>query len=311
MTEMFRVTANGMSPVPESPFLNEISDLEDFVVMNPALLGEATSIIARQVNAGSAGRLDILALSQAPGGGQVAVVELKNGPADVHVLLQALRYASWAVGNPDSLKLLLSNAGVDPKEVELRPRIVVAAPIIQDELVELSQYVGAFEFDFVEVKRFVEGDELFVVVTHKAPSASPPTEVAVREEWDWERYRADLGFKEERVALGQRLLERVRAKIDGQGWPLKLQFRKWHIAFQLGGTKNVVGISPKSAREWWLWFRLPRSPEELGLPEVSYQSRWDSGWKGLSLVINDPEADLDPLDSYFQAAYRWAVGELS
>src|SRR3990172_12968670 len=134
MTELFRVSADGTHPVQQSPFLNETSDLEDFVVGNPALLGEGTSIIARQVNAGTAGRLDILALSQGPGGGQVSVVELKSGRADVHVLLQALRYASWAVGNPDSLKVLLSNAGVDPKDVELRPRIVVGAPTVQNEL---------------------------------------------------------------------------------------------------------------------------------------------------------------------------------
>ena len=311
MTELFRVTTHGVEPISESPFLSEVSDLEDFVIANPSLLGEGTSVVARQVNAGAAGRLDILALTQALAGGQVAVVELKNGAADIHVLLQALRYASWAVGNPDSVRLLLSNAKVNPGEVDLRPRIVVAAPVIQDELVELSQYVGAFEFDFVEIKRFAQGEQLFVVVTHKAPSVSPPPGVTWQGEWDWERYEKVLGWKNERVAFGRRLLERVEAKVQANDWPLPCKFRKGYIPLQLGGTKNVVGIQPKTAHDWYLWFRLPRSPADLNLPRISRQSKWDQAWKVLNVVITDPEDDLDELDPYFDAAYQAATGVLS
>ena len=309
MTELFRVTTHGVEPISERPFLSEVSDLEDFVIANPSLLGEGTSVVARQVNAGAAGRLDILALTQALAGGQVAVVELKNGPADIHVLLQALRYASWAVGNPDSVRLLLSNAKVNPGEVDLRPRIVVAAPVIQDELVELSQYVGAFEFDFVEIKRFAQGEQLFVVVTHKAPSVSPPPGVTWQGEWDWEKYTSELGWSRERIEVGRKLLEQLQILIDEKGWALTYRFRKGYIPFQLGAAKNVFGLSPGAAQSWWLWIHLPRPPEELGIPvPENVKSTWDKNYRNFNVSIATDEVDLRLFEPLLAVAYDYRGG---
>lgn len=309
MTQLFRVTAKNALEVSESPFLNETVDLEDFVIGNPVLLGEGTTIVARQIDAGAAGRLDLLAVSRTPTGGQVAVIELKNAPADAHVLLQALRYASWAVGNPDSMKLLLSRARIpNLEEIDLRPRVVIVSQAIQDELVELSQYVEAFEFDFIEVKRFSEGNDLYVAVTRKAPTASSRAVVSSRQEWDWERYRDELGWREDRISSGRRLVERLEEKISSRSWPLSWRFRKGYIPFQLGGTKNVFAIEPKTLRTWWLWFRLPRPPAKIGLPRVSLESVWNQDFKTFSIVITDPEEDLDQFDEYFNAAYGSASG---
>ena len=152
--ELFRLLGAGETiRVPEQPFTDEVSDLEDFICDNPQLLGDGITIVDRQVTT-PAGRLDLLALDASAGGGQIAVVELKKVPADVDVLLQVLRYASWVKGNQDSVRLLLTKRKINPDPIELHPRIIIVAPEIRAGLVELAQYVNSFEFSFVELQRY-------------------------------------------------------------------------------------------------------------------------------------------------------------
>jgi hypothetical protein len=86
---LWRVTANGPVEIPQTkPKKAKLveSDLEDWVVKNPAILGEPLLVIWRQVLIPDIkDRLDVLAVDTA---GNAVVIELKRGhlrdPVDVH-----------------------------------------------------------------------------------------------------------------------------------------------------------------------------------------------------------------------------------
>jgi len=310
MADLFRISSEGqIAQVAEKPFADEVGDLEGFIVKNPQLLGEGVEIFGRQVSAGSTGRIDLLVIDESLGAGQIAVVELKNEPADVRVLLQALRYASWVVGNPDSIRLLLEKAKIKSDDPDLTPKIIVVAPSIQDELVELTQYVGSFEFDLIELRRFEQGSENFVTVHRKTPTAARPAGVADQQEWDWGKYVSDLGWSGERVDVGRKLLEQLQTLVEEKGWALTHRFRKWYIAFQLGGTKNVFGLSPGAGQSWWLWIHLQEPPEELGIavPD-NVKGKWDKSFRNFNVSIPSREVNLRLFEPLLAAAYEYCGG---
>jgi hypothetical protein len=296
---------NSIALVPEEPFSDETVDLEDFVYSNPGLLGEGFEAVARQVSS-TAGRIDILAVDKSFEQAQVAIVELKNVPADVDVLLQILRYASWVESNQDTVRLLFQEKGISPSDLDVHPILVVVAPVIQDALLELSQYVSSFEFDFIELRRFDAGGEKFVIVTRRFPSGPAPVGASPREEWGWERYRIDMGWNDKRIVLGKWLFNEVQRKIESKGWSLTPRFRKGYVPFQLGGTKNVFGIGPRWANGFAVWFKkVPKSAEEF-IPN-GVQNIWDPGFKTLHVNLPDSEFDIDSLDALFEAAYEAAT----
>jgi hypothetical protein len=305
MIELLRISNAGKAlPVPEEPFASE-NDLEDFVKANPAVLGEKVRVFAEQIDTGLGDRLDLLALDESLETGQLLLVELKNQTADVKVLLQLLRYAGWVSGNPDSARLLLEKKKIDTDKVELKPKIVVVAPTIADELVELSQYTGAFEFAFVEVRRFRAGDERFVTVERKAPKVSPTPLVRPWEEWNWERYERDLGVAPDRIALAKAIVAQLETIFAENDWHLEMKFRKGYTPFQLQGGWNVIGTEGRWKNGWSVWFMLPDSPEnlDLGLPAWVDQKHWAAGWHQFFVNVKDEKADLRELLPLLERAY--------
>lgn len=311
MPELYKLAAGGqIEKISEHPFTDETTDLEDFLVKNPDLLGEGTSIVSRQVVT-PAGRLDLLALDHTVGAGQIAVVELKNVPTDVPVLLQVLRYASWAKNNQDSVRLLLTKAGIqDVDKVELHPRITVVAPEVRTDVAELAQYISAFEFTFIELQRFVSEQETIVAVSRPTPPTSPAAGVSAQEEWNWLRYEHELGWKPVQLQIAKWLFERVEGLVEEKGWQLHPRFRKGYVPFQLGGTKNVVGIEPRWAGGCSIWFRLPKPPGDMGLllPEGLAQSNWSQQFKTQYINVVTVEFDLKQLSHLFDAADAHASG---
>jgi hypothetical protein len=68
------------------------SELEDWIVESPDILGDDLLIIARQKYVQGVGQLDLLAIRS---DGQLVIVELKRDKAPREAVAQALDYASW------------------------------------------------------------------------------------------------------------------------------------------------------------------------------------------------------------------------
>ena len=312
MTKVFRIGPEAaVEPVAEAPFADEVSDLEAFVKKNPGILGERVRVFAEQVDTGL-GRIDLLAMDQSLEEEKLLLIELKNKPADTNVLLQVLRYASWVSTSPDSIKLLLEKSGLHAENADLKPKIVIVAPDIEDEPIELSQYIAAFEFSFLQVKRFRLGSEFLAVVESKAVAPEKRTPVSVQEEWDWERYERDLKIPKARLDLAKWLVSEIQNVCGEKGWSLEFRFRKGYTPFQMPGGWNVIGTENRWAKGWCVWFKLPAPPEELALPVPSWaeQTYWSKDFHIIYMNVISRGIDFRELDPFFERAYAY-VAELS
>ena len=308
MPDLFRLVKDSPAePVEEVPFASE-SEFEGFVFDNPQLLGEGIKIIDRQVVC-DAGRMDILALDESRGRNRVVIVELKNVPADIKVLLQTLRYANWAITNQDSVRVLLQNKKIPHDKIEFDPiRVIVAAPEIEDALLDLSQHIKeTFVFDFIELRRFKRNGERFVIVTRPGSDDDLTRETESIEDWGWNQYRDRLGWTNDLVDLGQALFRGIEKKIQSKDWDLESGFVKNYIAFYLG-RQRVVGLNRKDKDSFYVFFmRSPmtgpsvRVPEDLEIIEHP-QHKTDA------LIVKDPNFDFDRLDSLFEASYAIVTG---
>jgi hypothetical protein len=312
MTKVFRIGPQAaVEAVAEAPFADEVSDLESFVKNNPGILGERVRVFAEQVDTGL-GRMDLLAMDQSLEQEKLLLIELKNKPADTNVLLQVLRYASWVSTSPDSIKLLLEKSGLHAENADLKPKVVIVAPDIEDEPIELSQYIAAFEFSFLPVKRFRLGSEFLAVVESKTIAPEKRTPVSVQEEWDWERYERDLRVPKARLDLAKWLVSEIQNVCAEKGWSLEFRFRKGYTPFQMPGGWNVIGTENRWAKGWCIWFKLPAAPEELALPVPSWTERtyWGEDWHIFYMNVTSRDIDFGELDPFFEQAYAY-VAELS
>lgn len=312
MTKVFRIGPQAAAEaIAEAPFADEVSDLESFLKRNPSILGEQVRIFAEQVDTGL-GRMDLLGMDESLEQGKLLLIELKNKPADTNVLVQVLRYASWVSTSPDSIKLLLEKRGLDAENADLKPKIVIVAPDIEDELVELSQYIAAFEFSFLQVKRFRLGSEFLAVVESKAIAPEKKTPVSVQEEWDWGRYERDLKIPKARLELAKWLVSEIQNVCAEKGWSLEFRFRKGYTPFQMLGGWNVIGTENRWAKGWCIWFKLPAPPEELALPVPSWveQTYWSKDYHTIYMNVTRRDVDFRELDPFFEQAYAY-VAEIS
>jgi hypothetical protein len=313
MPELFRIGTDRQAlKVAEEAFRDEVGDLEGFIKANPTILGEKVNIFAEQIDTGLGSRLDLLAVDQSSETGKLLLVELKNEPADIRVLLQVLRYAGWVSSSPDSVRLLLERREIDASKVEIKPTIVVIAPAVQDELIELSQYIASFEFTFIEVRRFKADEQQFVVVERRTATSKSPPVVTVQQEWSWERYEIDLKIPAKRVAIGRMLARRLSEMLADRGVDLQMRFRKGYTPFQMAGGWNVVGTEKYWASGWAAWFKLPAKPEELGLglPSWAKQTYWAPDWHQFYINVTDEDTDVEDVSEFLDVSLRY-VAELS
>ena len=132
---------------------------------------------------------------------------------------------------------------------------------------ELSSLIGVFNEDTTE-----EGDR-------------PPARLIGEQEWDWDRYAAELGIPDDRLELARVLIDLLSEVIAEKDLAWQVAFRKGYVAFQRSGGYNTLMVDL-----WWrqpvrLAIRLPEPPAALSLtspyPELEetwrdYDGEW--GW---------------------------------
>ncbi len=92
--KVWQISDNHIKAVEDAALASERleSELENWIVQSPDILGEDLLIIAKQRNVQGVGRLDLLAIQP---DGQLVIVELKRDKAPREAVAQALDYASW------------------------------------------------------------------------------------------------------------------------------------------------------------------------------------------------------------------------
>ncbi len=186
---LWKVTDNGPVKVPHTkPKKAKLleSDLEDWVVTNPTILGEPFLVIGRQVLIPDIrDRLDVLAVDTA---GNAVIIELKRGQLKNPVDIQALRYASYIskwrfedferqarnyLGESDNSEFnfnavyedFCSEVGVDETpELNVDQRMIVVGSGVKDKLGSVALWLREHNVDIkvVEVHVYQEGDSILI-----------------------------------------------------------------------------------------------------------------------------------------------------
>jgi hypothetical protein len=154
----------------EKPFLDETSDMEDFVKKNAKILGDLIIFSEQTISAGRDKRTDLLAINK---DGDVLIIELKMILAGPDVLGQVLGYRNYWRQNLEAVKNLWNEFREKPEEFEpdfqnYDPRVLLVAPEFEKELLEIVSS-ERLPIECAEITRYEHEDRIFVVVDRMEP----------------------------------------------------------------------------------------------------------------------------------------------
>jgi hypothetical protein len=129
----------------------------------------------------------------------------------------------------------------------------------------------------------------------------PPVELVGKQERDWDRYAAELGLPDDRLAVARELVDMLSEAIAEMNLPWRAVFRKGYVAFQRSGGYSTLLVDVHWRRTPRLAVKLPDSPAALSLanptptsrrPGTRTNGRW--GWTlDLLDVVPDPRPAVD------------------
>jgi len=116
-------------------------------------------------------------------------------------------------------------------------------------------------------------------------AGSPQAEPVGPQEWDWERYAAELRLPDERLDVGRQLVSMLTQAIAERNLPWKPVFRKGYVAFQRRGGYNTLIVDLSWRKVPRFAIKLPANPAILalvspypGLEETWYEDEREWGW---------------------------------
>jgi len=314
MARLYSESRGKLDEVPEIPFKDEEGDLQTFVAENPQVLGAKVEIIAQKVPV-QGGEIDILAIDKAKAEPRLLLVELKL-EAKREIIGQVLDYAD---------KISLDLERIRQKEPSLtdeaikNPRLVVVAPIISDQLANLTRHIQTYEWDVIELHRFADKRRTFATVNRRLPI------IGELEEFNWEVYRVVFGYEEADIVAGKRLLRYLQTLCAQNDWNPGLldlrqttygqAFGEWSFNWRgkRGRLEEAFGMGPTGKEEpgWFLWFKLPNKPSDYNAPLGEESTEWtpDSNYFYINLpgIRRGLQKYVDSNVPLFQRAYKYAL----
>jgi uncharacterized protein with ParB-like and HNH nuclease domain/alkylated DNA nucleotide flippase Atl1 len=126
----------------------------------------------------------------------------------------------------------------------------------------------------------------------------PPAKLVGRQEWDWDRYAAELGLPDDRLQLGLQLVDLLTEVIAEENLPWQVVFRKGYIAFRRVGGYVTLIVDLSWRKPVRFAVKLPERPAALALvsPYPGLEETWgdqDREW-GWTLHPGDVIPDLRP-----------------
>ncbi|MDH4162340.1 MAG: hypothetical protein OEW15_06575 [Nitrospirota bacterium] len=259
-------------------------------------------LIKRQIRGGKkAGIPDIIGIDSE---GNVCIIEMKNVSVNSSIIPQVLAYGIWAQKNPDSIKNLWLEAPRREDEVEVNwdnydVRVIIIAPSIERSTLELINTIN-YKVDLIEIKRWVEGSNHFLLVNKLEPEQSKKT-AAVKglETYDrafYEKYRnknsvkAFLAYAEETGKL-----------VKKKGWPLEMKYNKNYCGFK-HGFFNAFGIHWIGSKSFSFFFKLPKSVAEKNQPKGIKMDKYSEQWKQAEYKIDPGKTKVKAFSKLFERA---------
>jgi hypothetical protein len=258
------------------PFKSE-EELERTVFGTKELLDEIF-LLKRQVRGGSKpGIPDIIGVDS---DNNVCIVEIKNTPVTAAILPQVLQYALWAESNPDSIKNLWLEAKDRPEDLDFafdsyEIRVIIIAPSIDPATLQVVGKIN-YEVDLVEVKRWADGPNHFLLVNRLERPTTPKVKT-VKGLAVYDRAFYEAHFNKESVKHFLDYADQVDALVQRKDWPLDRKFNKYYCAFKQGFF-IAFGIKWLGSRSFGLFFKVPvaraRRLAPKGVPMTRYEEQW-------------------------------------
>jgi len=293
--------------ITEEPFKNE-EELERYLETTPEVLSDVF-IIKRQVRvSGSRDIIDMVGIDKE---NNIVIIENKNTVVDEKIIPQILGYAFWVQSNPDSIKAMWLELDEKPEDVEpdwdnIEVRIIVFAPEIARNVVKLIKRSINYKVDIIEVKRFIEDKNEFILVDNIEDKEIIPIRTSSGLE-TYEREFYEAHRNKNSVDLFYNLISEVEKLIKKRGWKLEKKFNKYYCGFKYG-FPNVFGVHWRSSRSLDIFFKIPKKKamkikiKKIEKPE--YQDRW----KQVVVKVNSA-GDIKKLEPYFETAYNFITGK--
>jgi len=284
----------------DKPFKTE-EEFEKTVFATAELL-EDIFLLKRQVRGGNkSGIPDIIGVDRE---GAVCIIEMKNTQVDARIIPQVMQYAVWAETNPDSiLSLWLQSEDTPaPDWDDLQVRILIIAPSIHRSTLAVMKRI-AYPVDLIEVTRWVEGRNEFLLVNKLEPEAAGPRPrpVSGARTYDEAFYKTERNSQSVDEFL--RYCHQVEALALKQGWNLEMKFNRHYCTFK-AGVAQVFGISWWGTKSFGFFARLSKAEAAKLRPKPDdHKDRW------ADYKIEPGKTKVSDLLPVFRYAYEKLAGK--
>lgn len=289
----------------DKPFKTE--DEFEKMVFGTAELLKDMFLLKRQVRGGNkTGIPDIIGIDSE---GNVCIIELKNTEVDADIIPQVLRYAIWAETNPDSIRALWLQCEDKPEDIEvnwdnLEVRILVIAPTICRSTLVVGKRV-TYPMDLIEVKRWVEGTNEFLLVNQLEPEREKnrARPVSGARNYDEAFYKSERNPKS--VDEFFRYARELEALVRKRNWNLDIKFNRGYCGFK-AGFFNVFGLTWYGTKSFGFFAKISQAEANRLTPTADDCS---IRWKEAYYRIEPGKTKVKDYLPVFEFAYNKIAGD--
>lgn len=267
-----------------TPFKNE----EEFenIVFETNELFEDIFFIKRQIRGGGkSGIPDIIGIDT---DGNVCIIEMKNVVVDSNIFPQILSYAIWAKSNPDSIKSLWLELDEQPEDISVNwdnfeVRILVIAPSIDPSTLKMMDSIS-FQIDFIEVTRWIEKENYFLLVNKLEPLKQVKVKTAKGlPRYDEEFYKNH--FNKKSAISFYKFARDTEKLIKSKNISPEIKFNRHYAGFKYGFLVPF-GIKWIGTKTFGYFFHLPEQMALKLQPKNAKIHRYESNRRAV-YVINE------------------------
>ena len=183
-------------------------------------------------------------------------------------------------------------------------RIIVIAPTILRSTLDIVNKIN-YPVDLIEVKRWVEGDNTFLLVNRLE---SEQAKRQVRPVSGLEKYDADFymsRYNKNSASEFIKCVGELEHVVQQNGWNLETKFNKHYCCFK-AGFFMAFGVQWIGSKTFAVFVKLPEAEAKILPPKMTkYESQWKQALYYVELG-KTRVADFEPL---LEKAYRRLTGD--
>lgn len=304
MPNLFWRTGEKIRSLLATPYASE-EEFEDRIFKSSHLLGEIF-ILKRQVRGGGKKEIpDIIAIDN---DGNVCIIEMKNVPVDASIIPQVLTYAIWAETSPDSIKSLWLQRDDRPDEVEpnwdeLSVKILIIAPSILRSTLDVVNKIN-YDVELIEVTRWIEGENEFLLVNTLEPEKRVVRPVAGRVEYGETEYKKYFNNKSVEQFLSY--CHKLETLVKKQGWDLRPKYNKNYCGFK-AGFFNAFGVHWQGTKSFAFFIKISETEAKKAKLPIK---RYETQWKQAVYAIEPGKTKAEDYLKLFELAYKKLSGAI-